>query len=153
MKVLNMLYFSNVNIGVLWTFQNARIAHTHNILTICAKIVKLGYPKMFICAMTDIHTLCVHYTYVTANLNWGYSKYAKVACLHYFSTIELQTPHAMLTLEWVSRRVDSSVRRLNTFATRVILLWRVMFNDFLNLQKNLIYHIKKTKSVLMSCMN
>ena len=30
----------------------------------------------------DIHTLRVHYAYAVANLNPGYSKYAKVARVH-----------------------------------------------------------------------
>ena len=41
------------------------------------------------------HTLYVHHAHVTANLNLGYSKYAKVVPMHYFSTIALRTPHAI----------------------------------------------------------
>ena len=34
-----------------------------------------------------IHTLRVYYTHAAANLNSGYSKYAKVARVHYFCTL------------------------------------------------------------------
>ena len=46
---------------------------------------------------TPIHTLHIHYTHAAANLNSGYSKYAKVARVHYFCTIALQTSRAVLT--------------------------------------------------------
>ena len=35
----------------------------------------------------SIHTLRVHYAHAAANLDWLYSKYAKVARVHYFCTI------------------------------------------------------------------
>ena len=38
-----------------------------------------------------IHTLHVHYAHAAANLNSGYSKYVKVARVHYFCTIALRT--------------------------------------------------------------
>ena len=44
-----------------------------------------------------IHTLRVHYAHAAANLNSGYSKYAKVARVHYFCTIALRTCRAVLT--------------------------------------------------------
>ena len=44
-----------------------------------------------------IHTLRVHYAHAAANLNSGYSKYAKVAHVHYFCTIALRTSRAVLT--------------------------------------------------------
>ena len=44
-----------------------------------------------------IHTLRVHYAHAAANLNSGYSKYAKVARVHYFCTIALRTSRAVLT--------------------------------------------------------
>ena len=50
-----------------------------------------------------IHTLCVHYVHAAANLNLRYSKYAKVARVHYFCTIALQTSRAVLTRAWASR--------------------------------------------------
>ena len=34
--------------------------------------------------LNEIHTLRVHYAHTAANLNSGYSKYAKVARVHYF---------------------------------------------------------------------
>ena len=47
--------------------------------------------------LLKIHTLRVHYAHATANLNSGYSKYAKVARVHYFCTIALRTSRAVLT--------------------------------------------------------
>ena len=92
-----------------------------------------------------IHTLCVHYAHVTANLNWEYLKYAKVARMHYFSTIALRTSHAMLTWAWALHRVDSRQHRVDLFATRGLLFCCVISTNILNLVKSLIYHIKKTK--------
>ena len=44
-----------------------------------------------------IHTLHVHYAHTAAaNLNSGYSKYAKVARVHYICTIALRTSRAVL---------------------------------------------------------
>ena len=68
-----------------------------------------------------IHTLCVHYAHAAANLNSGYSKYAKVACMHYFCTIALRTPQAVLTRACASRRVDLRERRVDLFSKWVIL--------------------------------
>ena len=56
--------------------------------------------------ITVIHTLRVHYAHAAANLNSGYSKYAKVARVHYFCTIALRTSRAVMTRAWASRRVD-----------------------------------------------
>ena len=53
-----------------------------------------------------IHTLRVHYAHAAANLNSGYSKYAKVARMHYFCTIALRTSRAVLTRAWASRAID-----------------------------------------------
>ena len=45
-----------------------------------------------------IHTLRVHYAHAAANLNSGYSKYAKVARVHYFCTVALSiASRAVLT--------------------------------------------------------
>ena len=44
-----------------------------------------------------IHTLRVHHVHAATNLNSGYSKYAKVARMHYFCTIALRTSRAVLT--------------------------------------------------------
>ena len=51
--------------------------------------------------LKDIHTLRVHYAHAAANLNSGYSKYAKVVRVHYFCTINC-TPN-------ISRSADASV--------------------------------------------
>ena len=53
----------------------------------------------------EFHTLRAHYAHAAANLNSGYSKYAKVARVHYFCTIALRTSRAVLTRAWASRRV------------------------------------------------
>ena len=47
-----------------------------------------------------IHTLRVHYAQAAANLESGYSKYPKVACVHYgiFCTIALRTPYARVSV-------------------------------------------------------
>ena len=68
-----------------------------------------------------IHTLQVHYAHAAANLNSGYSKYAKVARVHYFCTIALRTSRAVLTQAWASRRVDLRERRVDSFSKRVII--------------------------------
>ena len=70
-----------------------------------------------------IHTLRVHYAHAVANLNSGYSKYAKVAHVHYFCTIALRTSRAVLTRAWESRRVDLRKRRVDLFSKRVIIFW------------------------------
>ena len=46
--------------------------------------------------LLNIHTLCVQYAHAAANLNSGYSKYAKVARVHYFGTIALRISRAVL---------------------------------------------------------
>ena len=72
--------------------------------------------------ITCIHTLRVHYAHAAANLNSGYSKYAKVARVHYFCTIALRTSLAVLTWAWASRRVDLRERRVDSFSKRVIII-------------------------------
>ena len=67
----------------------------------------------------SIHTLRVHYVHAAANLNSGYSKYAKVVRVHYFCTIALRTSRAVLT--WASRRVDLREHRVDSFSKRVII--------------------------------
>ena len=69
----------------------------------------------------SIHTLRVHYVHAAANLNSGYSKYAKVARVHYFCTIALRTSRAVVTRAWASRRVDLRERRVDSFSKRVII--------------------------------
>ena len=44
-----------------------------------------------VCSMLYIHTLRVHYAHAVANLNSGYSKYAKVAHVHFF--VQLHSEH------------------------------------------------------------
>ena len=44
------------------------------------------------------HTLWVHYAHAAANLNWPYSKYTKVARVHYFCTIALPTHYARVSV-------------------------------------------------------
>ena len=72
----------------------------------------------------------VHYTHAAANLNSGYSKYTKVALVHYFCTIALQTSCAVLTRTWASRRVDLRERRVDLFSKRVIIFCWWHLNDF-----------------------
>ena len=71
--------------------------------------------------LKQIHTLRVHYAHAAANLNSGYSKYAKVARVHYFCTIALRTSRAVLTRAWASRRVDLRERWVDSFSKRVII--------------------------------
>ena len=62
-----------------------------------------------------IHTLCVHLAHAAANLNSGYSKYAKAVRVHYFCTIALRTSRAVLTRVWALRRVDLREYRVDSF--------------------------------------
>ena len=66
-------------------------------------------------SLISIHTLRVHYAHAAANLNSGYSKYAKVARVHYFCTIALRISRAVLTRAWASRRVDLFSKRVIIF--------------------------------------
>ena len=68
-----------------------------------------------------IHTLRIHYAHAAANLNSGYSNYAKVVRMHYFCTIVLRTPRAVLTRTWVLSRVDLRKRRGDSMSTWVII--------------------------------
>ena len=52
---------------------------------------------------------------------------------------------------YVSMNVDSHARRVNSFATWVILFCCVRFNDVLNYVKSLIYHLKRQK-VCLCCV-
>ena len=74
--------------------------------------VQCGNAMQLLC----IHTLRVHYAHVAANLNSGYSKYTKVACVHYFCTIALRTSRAVVTRAWASRRVGLRERRVDSFS-------------------------------------
>ena len=55
-------------------------------------------------ALTLIHTLRVQYVHDAATLNFGLSKYAKVARMHYFCTIALQTPNASVSVAYSAFR-------------------------------------------------
>ena len=91
--------------------------------------------------LSHIHTLRVHNAHAAANLNSGYSKYAKVARVLYFCTIGLRTSLAVLT--------RSALRRVDLFSKRVIIFLLVIFECLLNLLKCLIYHIIKDKKVCL----
>ena len=71
----------------------------------CRNFMWNQFPVGLIPLLNTIHTLRIHYAHATANLTSGYSKYAKVACVHYVCTISLRTSHAELTGAWASRSV------------------------------------------------
>ena len=85
----------------------------HHTLKICTQ-------SHYRLTLQAIHTLRIHYAHAAANLNSRYSKYAKVARLHYFCTIALRTSRAVLTRAYASRRVDLHERRIDLFSERVI---------------------------------
>ena len=90
-------------------------------------------------SLFDIHTLRVHYAHAAANLNSGYSKYAKVARVHYFCTIALRTSRAVLT---------QRERRVGLIYASVGLIY------FLNGQLYYVSHIWMTfKLTKMSCLS
>ena len=78
-------------------------------------------------------------------INSGYSKYAKVASVHYFCTIALRTSCAVLTRAWASRRVNLRERRVGLFFKRVIIFFWVLFKWLLNLLKCSIFTYKWQK--------
>ena len=80
-----------------------------------------SFVIIIIIVLSYIHTLRVHYAQTAANLNSGYSKYAKVARVHYFCTIALRTSRAVLTRAWASRRVDLRERWVDLFSKRVMI--------------------------------
>ena len=82
--------------------------------------VAAAYKCTLTATLTCIHTLRVQYAHAAANLNSGYSKYMKVARVHYY-TIALRTSRAVLTRAWASRRVDLRERRVDLFSKRVII--------------------------------
>ena len=87
--------------------------------------------------------------HAAAKLNSGYSKYAKVARVHYYCTIALWTPCAVLTRAWASRRVGLRECRTDSFSTQIITFCWYYFNDFLNLLKRLIYYTIKDKKLCL----
>ena len=84
-------------------------------------VLYISVHLVSIYTLTFIHTLRVHYAHAAANLNSVYSKYAKVARVHYFCTIALRTSRAVLTRARASRRVDLRERRVDLFSKRVII--------------------------------
>ena len=46
----------------------------------------------------DVYTLHLHCMHAAANLNSGYSKYEKVARVHYFCTMALRTPYVHVSI-------------------------------------------------------
>ena len=67
--------------------------------------------------------------------------------VHYFCAIALQTPRAVLTRAWASRRVDLRERRVDSYSTQVITFCWLYFNNFLNLLNCLIYYIIKYEQI------
>ena len=92
----------------------------HYIKTLIIKLCSRAYTSLPTCDRKTIHTLRVHYAHAAANLNSGYSKYEKVARVHYFCTIALRTSCTVLMRAWASRRVDLRERRIDLFSERVI---------------------------------
>ena len=77
--------------------------------------------------LEHIHTLRVHYAHTVANLNSGYSKYAKVLRMYYFFTVALRTPYALVS---VGRMMHSRVYRIDSFTFRVILFCWLYLKNF-----------------------
>ena len=94
-----------------------------DLITTASKLFTSDSSFSVVIFLTNIHTLRVHYAHAAANLNSGYSKYAKVARVHYFCTIALRTSRAVLTRAWASRRVDLRERKVDSFSKRVIIFW------------------------------
>ena len=112
--------------------------HVFKLTTLIINYMKGGKWSGKWITLSFIHTLRVHYAHAAANLNSGYSKYVKVARVHYFCTIALRTSCAVLTRAWASRRVDLRERRVDSFSKRVYILF-VIFKWLFNLLKCLIY--------------
>ena len=65
--------------------------------------------------LLSIHTLRIHYAHAAANLNSGYSKYAKVARVHYFCTIALRTsPNILLSIHTLRVHYAHAAANLNS---------------------------------------
>ena len=102
-------------------------------------------------SLYQIHTLRVHYAHAAANLNSGYSNYAKVARVHYFCTIALRTSRAVLTRAWASRRFDLRERRFDLFSKQVIyILLGNIWTTFKLTKMSYLSHNKRQKSLLTS---
>ena len=72
-------------------------------------------PKGWACCyLQHFHSLRVHYAHAAANLNSGYSKYAKVARVHYYIS---RSADASVSVA----RVDLRERRVDLFSKRVII--------------------------------
>ena len=87
----NTHFLTNVYVSLLsnWLLKNSSFTNFSLIFHSKNKHTKNKIKK--------IHTLHVHYAHAAANLNSGYSKYVKVARVHYFCTIALRTSRAVLT--------------------------------------------------------
>ena len=110
------------NLGISW-YRNQTGMYSYSLwrtLHVILKMSGIAPPVHRTRSLTWIHTLRVHYAHAAANLNSGYSKYAKVGRVHYFCTIALRTSRAVLTRAWASRRVDLRKRRVDLFSKRVI---------------------------------
>ena len=55
---------------------------------------------LLLAGSNNLYTLRVYYAHAAANLDWRYSKYVKVACMHYFCTIALRTPYARVSVAY-----------------------------------------------------
>ena len=105
-----------------WQQEQINITHLISINQMSICIVKSGTNSHHsLSALWLLHTLRLHYAHAAANLNSGYSKYAKVARVHYFCTIALRTSRAVLTRAWASRRVGLHERRVDSFSKWVII--------------------------------
>ena len=87
---------------------------SHSMLSSKLYVEKLVSPSMKTSPLIKIHTLRVHYAHAAANLNSGYSKYAKQR-RHYFCTIALRTSRAVLRRARASCRVDLFSKRVIIF--------------------------------------
>ena len=110
----NCLHCNNVSLSII-------VLCTPRAKDVCYMILTISNNWLYQCDINTLHTLRVHYAHAAANLNSGYSKYAKVARVHYFCTIALRTSRAVLTRALASRRVDLRERRVDSFSKRVII--------------------------------
>ena len=86
MVTLNPAWMTFKMAATLITLHSGQREHDSSLLK---NIFLLRAGKIII-----IHTLRVHYTHAAATLNWRYSKYTKVARVHYFF-VKLHSEHIM----------------------------------------------------------
>ena len=115
-----------------WPVQSLEVDFNFQSYICSSRVVNVEMSSHFASmhVLQAIHTLRVHYAHAAANLNLGYSKYAKVARVHYFCTIALRTSHAVLTRAWALRRVYLRERTVDLFSKRVIIFCWWYLNDF-----------------------